>query len=234
MCIRDRLPTVGDRIAGIVTVISQLPQRLVDVAVSAFGPAERDPNGLIGVVGVGRLAGEISSLTDVPIASRAIGLIEVVASLNIALFVFNLIPLVPLDGGHIVVALAFGEENQWNLLCAMLGVPELIDDARFETGPKRTRNHADLEPILNVAFKKRTTHEWYADLLEAGIPCGPVNTVPDVVGDEQVRFRESIKEVTHPVAGTIPIADTPIRLSRSETGIHGCLLYTSPSPRDRT
>ena len=74
---------------------------------------------------------------------------------------------------------------------------------------------------MNVAFKKRTTHEWYADLLEAGIPCGPVNTVPDVVGDKQVRFRESIKEVTHPVAGTIPIADTPIRLSRSETGIQG-------------
>ncbi len=102
------LPTVGDRIVGIVTVITQLPQRLVDVAVSAFGPGERDPNGLIGVVGVGRLAGEITSLTDVPIANRALGLIEVVASLNIALFVFNLIPLVPLDGGHIAVALFEG------------------------------------------------------------------------------------------------------------------------------
>ncbi len=102
------LPTVGDRIVGIVTIITQLPQRLVDVAVSAFGPGERDPNGLIGVVGVGRLAGEITSLTDVPVATRAIGLIEVVASLNIALFVFNLIPLVPLDGGHIAVALFEG------------------------------------------------------------------------------------------------------------------------------
>lgn len=127
----------------------------------------------------------------------------------------------PTADGHIVVALAFGEENQWNLLCAMLGVPELIDDERFETGPKRTRNHAALEPILNDAFGKRTTAEWYADLLEAGIPCGPVNTVPDVVNDEQVRFRGSIKEVTHPVAGTIPIAETPVRLSRSETGIQG-------------
>lgn len=102
------LPTVGDRIVGIVTVITQLPQRLVDVAVAAFGPEERDPNGLIGVVGVGRLAGEITSLTEIPVASRAAGLVEVLASLNIALFVFNLIPLVPLDGGHIFVALIDG------------------------------------------------------------------------------------------------------------------------------
>jgi membrane-associated protease RseP (regulator of RpoE activity) len=102
------LPTIGDRIVGIVQVIAQLPQRLVDVAVAAFGPGERDPNGLIGVVGVGRLAGEITSLNDVPIATRAVGLLEVVASLNIALFVFNLIPLVPLDGGHIAVALFEG------------------------------------------------------------------------------------------------------------------------------
>lgn len=102
------LPMVGDRIVGIITIIGQLPARLIDVANAAFGPEERDPNGLIGVVGVGRLAGEITSLEEVPISARAAGLIEVVASLNIALFVFNLIPLVPLDGGHIAVALFDG------------------------------------------------------------------------------------------------------------------------------
>ena len=115
------LPTVGDRIVGIVTIITQLPQRLGDVAVAAFGPEERDPNGLIGVVGVGRLAGEITSLTDVPIASRAAGLVEVLASLNIALFVFNLIPLVPLDGGHILVALIDGVRR---FFAKLVGRPE--------------------------------------------------------------------------------------------------------------
>jgi CoA:oxalate CoA-transferase len=127
----------------------------------------------------------------------------------------------PTADGHIVVALAFGEENQWGLLCAMLGVPELLDDERFETGPKRTRNHALLEPVLNEVFQKRTTAEWYADFLEAGIPCGPVNSVEDLVNDEQVRFRQSIKPVTHPVAGTISISESPVRMSRSETGIQG-------------
>ncbi|MCO5200957.1 MAG: CoA transferase [Chloroflexi bacterium] len=127
----------------------------------------------------------------------------------------------PTADGHIVIALGFGEENQWSLLCAILGVPEIIEDERFETGPKRTRNHAQLEPILAKAFQQRTTAEWYADLLAVGIPCGPVNTVAEVVDDEHIRARRMIQEVTHPVAGTIPIANTPVRMSRSDSGIKG-------------
>ncbi len=127
----------------------------------------------------------------------------------------------PTADGWIVVALGFGEENQWNLLCAILGVPELIDDERFLTGPKRTKHHAELEPLLEEAFRRRTTAEWLDELLAAGIPAGPVNRVPEVVADPQVQARGMIREVTHPVAGTIPIANTPVRMSRSETGIAG-------------
>lgn len=127
----------------------------------------------------------------------------------------------PTADGHIVIALGFGVENQWGLLCAMLNVPELIDDERFNTGPRRTKNHSILEPLLSAAFMQRTTQEWLDDFLAAGIPCGPVNKVPQLVEDEQVKFRNMVQEVSHPVAGTIPIANTPVRMSRSETGIKG-------------
>ena len=98
-------PAVGDNIVRVVGIITHLPDRLVDVWNAAFGPEERDPNGPLSVVGVGRIAGEITSLDTLPVADRAQNLIGLLASLNIALFVFNLIPLMPLDGGHVAAAL---------------------------------------------------------------------------------------------------------------------------------
>ncbi len=95
---------VGENVASVAGVIVQLPQRMVDTWNAAFGAEERDPNGPMSVVGVGRLAGEIVSLDEATVAARAQTVLSLLGSLNIALFVFNLLPLMPLDGGHVVGA----------------------------------------------------------------------------------------------------------------------------------
>ena len=101
-------PAVLDNVVGVVRIIVTLPQRLIDVAQAAFGPEVRDPNGPLSVVGVGRIAGEIATIDSIAVRDRIAVLIGIVASLNVALFVFNLIPLLPLDCGHVAIALYEG------------------------------------------------------------------------------------------------------------------------------
>jgi Predicted membrane-associated Zn-dependent proteases 1 len=84
--------------------IITLPVRVWELGESTFGGQERDPEGIVGVVGIGRLAGEITSLDSLPVADRAASLLGLLGGLNLALFLFNLVPLLPLDGGHVAGA----------------------------------------------------------------------------------------------------------------------------------
>ena len=97
---------VGETFTGTVSVVARLPIALWDVGRSIFTGAPRDSGGVMSVVGIGRIAADATS-SDVTASSggwmrSAALLLSILASLNMALFVFNLLPFPPLDGGHIV------------------------------------------------------------------------------------------------------------------------------------
>lgn len=101
--------TVGETFTGTVSVVARLPIALWDVGRSIFTGAPRDSGGVMSVVGIGRIAADATS-SDVTASSggwmrSAALLLSILASLNMALFVFNLLPFPPLDGGHIVPAI---------------------------------------------------------------------------------------------------------------------------------
>jgi membrane-associated protease RseP (regulator of RpoE activity) len=95
---------VGSEVNGIFTVLGRFPAGIVGVWNSVFGGAARSPNSPVSVVGVGRAIGDIASTSDAPVKLRIYDILSLLGELNISLFVFNLIPLLPLDGGHIIGA----------------------------------------------------------------------------------------------------------------------------------
>jgi len=115
--------------------------------------------------------------------------------------------------GHI--ALACGNDGQFARLCEALGIPELAADERFASNAARVRHLATLTPRLSEAFATRTMSEWVAALGAAGVPCGPINTIPAVLQEPQVVHRDMVREVPHPVAGTVRQVVSPMRFEQA-------------------
>jgi membrane-associated protease RseP (regulator of RpoE activity) len=92
--------------------VISIPERMVGVWDAAFGDGEREVDGPIGIVGAGRIGGEIATL-DVGVADRVASFVLLLASFNMAIALFNLIPLLPLDGGHAAGAIWEGVKRGW-------------------------------------------------------------------------------------------------------------------------
>jgi crotonobetainyl-CoA:carnitine CoA-transferase CaiB-like acyl-CoA transferase len=99
----------------------------------------------------------------------------------------SLFPYEPLpcaDGELIITA---GNDGQFRRLCEVLGLPELADDPRFGRNEDRTANREQLRPLLVERLRTRTKLEWFRDIIAAGVPCGPINTI-----DQGVAFAEEV------------------------------------------
>lgn len=89
---------------------------------------------------------------------------------------------------------AAGDGN-WHRLCEAVGCTEFLDDARFATEKLRVQNRPALNAALNHAFATQPAHHWIDLLNQAGVPAGPVYSVPQVLEDPQVKFSGVAKEI---------------------------------------
>jgi crotonobetainyl-CoA:carnitine CoA-transferase CaiB-like acyl-CoA transferase len=116
----------------------------------------------------------------------------------------------PVKDGYIVLA----GVRDWALFCALIEHDELIEDPRFATTRDRTRHHADLEPILNDVFARKTKDEWIV-LLGEKFLIAPLNTIEDMGKDPQVNHREMLIDLPSWKGRNFRVVNSPVKLSRT-------------------
>ena len=122
----------------------------------------------------------------------------------------SLFPYEPLpcaDGELIITA---GNDLQFRKLAQIIGAPELADDQRFARNEDRTANRDELRPLLTERLSTRPKMDWFRELIAAGVPCGPINTI-----DQGVAFADEVGLEPAVDAGGMPTVRNPIRFSET-------------------
>ena len=115
--------------------------------------------------------------------------------------------------------LSIGNDDQWRRFCYATGLDDLATSERFATNGARVRHYGELRPVLVDLLRNRTRADWIATLDAAGVPCGSVKSVAEVVADEQLQLREMIAEMHHPTVGPMRALGVPVKLSDTPGGV---------------
>ena len=112
--------------------------------------------------------------------------------------------------GHINLAVV--SDRHFGILCRLLGLDGLIDDARYSDNRARVENREPLADVLEAVLGRNTTEHWMEVLSGAGLPTGRLLDLPSVFDDPQVIHNQMLVEMSHQVAGTIRVTGSPVRL----------------------
>ncbi|HEX5079569.1 MAG TPA: CoA transferase [Geminicoccaceae bacterium] len=123
----------------------------------------------------------------------------------------------PTADGHINIAAA-GQEI-WQRLCAALGHEALASDPDYATPADRSRNRDRLNAEIGEITRRRPSADWIDALNEAGVPCGPINTIDQVFADPQIRHLGMAHPVRSHERGDIELVGQPVSLSRTPSRI---------------
>jgi crotonobetainyl-CoA:carnitine CoA-transferase CaiB-like acyl-CoA transferase len=115
--------------------------------------------------------------------------------------------------GHFTVGAS--NERLWPRFCEVLGRPDLPRDPRFLTEADRVRNRAALEAEIEKATARESRAHWLERCEAAGIPAGPIYTIPEALADPHARARGMVQELDHPQAGRVKALGNPVKMSAS-------------------
>lgn len=202
-------PAIGDLVGGLFTVIGIL---------TALQARERTGEGQM--VDIGMLDCQVALLENAIIRYTTTG--EIPGPLGARHP--SIAPFEAFEAKDGYVIFAVGTPH-WERFCRIIGREDLLQDPRFATNALRAENHAALQPVIADAAKTRTVRDWIEVMEKAGVPCGPINRIDQVVADPQVQARGMIAAIHDPEVGVTRLPGSPIKLSRTP----GCV--DRPAPR---
>ena len=135
----------------------------------------------------------------------------------------------PTSNGHINIAAA--GDNLWQRCCKTLGLDALIDDPDYVSPDQRSKNRDSLNEKLSAATRTRTCAEWIELLNEAGVPCGPINSIDETFAEPQVKHLGIATKVNHPELGAFEIVGQPINMTSLPRATE---LRPAPNPGQHT
>ena len=123
------------------------------------------------------------------------------------------------------INIAANKQEQWESVCDVLGLPDLITDERFQQRDIRKQNRKLLTPLLEVKLAERGTDEWVELLNANGVPSGAILGLRDALQQPQIKHRQTLKDVTVDGIGSIPLFNLTAKFDQTPGDI------TSPPPR---
>jgi membrane-associated protease RseP (regulator of RpoE activity) len=168
---------IGSDIQIGVDALGKYPEKIQSLWRTVFEGKPRDVNGAIGVVGISRVSGDFASSDLLSLQDKIFLLINLLASVNLLLFFFNLLPLLPLDGGHVAGAIAEATKRGWARFRDRRQVPVVGPDGVAVKQPRRPIfvDTASMLPVMYAVASVLivlTLLTLYADIVKPIDPLG--------------------------------------------------------------
>ena len=128
----------------------------------------------------------------------------------------------PVSDGYIV--LAVGNDGQFVKFADAIDRADLATDKRFSTNAARVTHLRDLEKIMIESLLTKTIDEWVDLFSKVGVPSGPINTIDRVFDEPQVRHRQMVRDIPHPLSGTVSQVVSPLNFREAP------LCFDKPPP----
>ena len=131
----------------------------------------------------------------------------------------SIVPYQAFKAKDMDIILAVANDGLWKKCCEALDWFDLLEDERFIKNVDRVAHREELVSMISERFKKLDSQEIFEKMDKAGVPCGPIHTIDQVLNHPQVLAREMMIEIEHPNIPNLKVPGFPVKLSETPSAV---------------